>query len=188
VGFYPGFAISGIFQYNQTVSDAVTTTLYSRGPGIIDSNAGWEKLWRGACWARLNSTDEACYELKLAILENFVGNGLDMLGGRQEPPFQVDANFGFPANVLAMLIRDLDRANGDSRPQPVLLGPAIPPAWGGGNVQGLKLRAGGSVSFEWDKTGLVSSCIAEFTERGKKGGALVPDVLFFDRKGRALKC
>jgi alpha-L-fucosidase 2 len=122
------------------------------------------------------------------LLENFVGNVLDMLGGRQEPPFQVDANFGFPANVLAMLIRDLDRANEDSRPQPVLLGPAIPPAWGGGNVQGLKLRAGGSVSFEWDKTGFVSSCIADFTERGKKGGALVPDVLFFDREGRALKC
>ena len=44
---------------NETVVEAVTTMLWSRGVGIIDSDAGWEKVWRSACWGRLNNTDQA---------------------------------------------------------------------------------------------------------------------------------
>jgi alpha-L-fucosidase 2 len=58
-GWYPGWAIAGVHSSNKTVTDAVTTSLYSRGNGTLDSNTGWEKVWRAASWAVLNNTDEA---------------------------------------------------------------------------------------------------------------------------------
>jgi alpha-L-fucosidase 2 len=57
-GWFPGYMIANTFN-NETVVDAVTTMLWSRGVGIIDSDAGWEKVWRSACWGRLNNTDQA---------------------------------------------------------------------------------------------------------------------------------
>lgn len=182
VGWYPGFSVSGIYGFNKTVTDAVTTTLYSRGTGVEDQNTGWGKVWRSACWARLNNTDEAYYEVKLAIQNNFAGNGLDLYNGGV--PFQIDANFGLPAAMLAMLIRDLDRASDDMRPQAVLLGPAIPASWGGGSVSGMRLRGGGTVDFTWDSTGTVTSCRVDKTGRGRNAPALT----FFVKGGRAISC
>ena len=57
-GWFPGYMIANTFN-NETVVEAVTTMLWSRGVGIIDSDAGWEKVWRSACWGRLNNTDQA---------------------------------------------------------------------------------------------------------------------------------
>ncbi|KAL9076052.1 MAG: hypothetical protein Q9157_003780 [Trypethelium eluteriae] len=171
VGWYPGFSVSGIASgyTNSTIQNAVATSLWSRGPGIVDSNAGWEKVWRAACWARLNETDEADYELRLAAGSNFAPNGFSMYSGHNTP-FQIDANFGLAAAMLSMLVVDLPdfsssvggqvtggngRANGQGRT--VVLGPAIPARWGGGSVKGLRVRGGGIIDFGWDESGLVNS-------------------------------
>jgi alpha-L-fucosidase 2 len=136
-------------------------------------------MWRSACWALLNETDKAYSELTLAIQNNFAGNGFDMYSGN--PPFQIDANFGIGGAVLAMLVRDLDTAV-DKGVQAVLLGPAIPAAWGGGSVQGLRLRGGGMVDFEWDEDGVVRSCRARLSgRRGRK-------VEFFVKGGASIRC
>lgn len=58
VGWYPGYSI-GTNMWNKTVTDAVNITLTARGNGTSDSNTGWEKVWRVACWAQLNNTDIA---------------------------------------------------------------------------------------------------------------------------------
>ncbi|KAK4540890.1 hypothetical protein LTR36_008832 [Oleoguttula mirabilis] len=157
IGWFPGWSLSSYLNgyTNETIQNAVATTLYSRGPGIIDSNAGWEKVWRAACWARLNNTVEAYYELRLTIQENWAPNALSMYSGKDEP-FQIDANFGFPGAVLAMLVVDLPQLVGDSSVRTVVLGPAIPAAWGDGSVKGLRLRGGGVVDFGWDAEGLVT--------------------------------
>ena len=157
VGWYPGWALSSYLDgySNSTIQDAVETSLYSRGVGIgPDANAGWEKVWRAACWARLNNSMEAYYELRLTIYENWAPNGLSMYSAKMLP-FQIDANFGFPGAVLAMLIVDLPNMSGDDTIRTVVLGPSIPSAWGGGSVKGLRLREGGSVNFEWDMEGTV---------------------------------
>lgn len=156
VGWYPGFSLSSYLDgyTNTSIQSAVETTLYSRGIGIVDSNAGWEKVWRSACWARLNNTDMAHYELRLTIGENWAGNLLSMYSGKQEP-FQIDANFGFAGAVLSMLVVDLPSALGDNGVRTVVLGPAIPAAWGNGKVRGLRLRGGGKVDFSWDGDGTV---------------------------------
>lgn len=186
-GWYPGYSISSVHAANETISEAVATTLYSRGPGIEDANAGWEKVWRSACWAVMNVTEEAHYEMKLAIEQNLVANGLSMYDGRN-PPFQIDANYGITGAVLAMLIRDLDRAsdvdNSGAGTQDVLLGPAIPSAWANGKVDGVRLRGGGSVSFGWDDAGVVNSCEAALTNRGDD----VPVLQFYVAGGESIEC
>ncbi|GAB7356367.1 hypothetical protein MBLNU459_g7152t1 [Dothideomycetes sp. NU459] len=158
VGWYPGSSVSGHLggRSNATIQAAVATTLRSRGAGVADANAGWEKVWRGACWARLNDTARAYAELRLALQQNMAANLLSMYSGKNEP-FQIDANFGFGGNVLSMLVVDLpvavDADVGAART--VVLGPAIPSAWGGGGVKGLRVRGGGVLDFGWDADGLV---------------------------------
>jgi alpha-L-fucosidase 2 len=150
VGWYPGSSVSGLSSgyTNTTVSTAVRNTLELRGPGIIDSNAGWEKVWRSACWSRLNASSQAYSELLLTISQNIASNGLSMYSGKNEP-FQIDANFGFVGAVLAMLVVDIEELGH------LVLGPAIPREWDGGSVGGLRVRGGGSVEFGWDGEGVV---------------------------------
>lgn len=81
-------------------------------------------------------------------------NLLSMYSGHNEP-FQIDANFGVVGNVLAMLVVDLPEAAGVQGVRSVVLGPAIPEAWGGGSVRGLRVRGGGVLDFGWDGEGVV---------------------------------
>lgn len=180
-GWYPGYSISAHYD-NATISKAVETTLYSRGTGTEDSNTGWGKMWRSACWGLLNNSEQAYSELALGIQSNFAGNGFDMYSGN--PPFQIDANFGFLGAVTSMLVRDVGRTRSEDGTQDVLLGPAIPAAWGGGSVEGVRLRGGGVVDFKWDEQGKVVSCKADLGGRG--GG--VPDVAFFVTGSESIDC
>lgn len=159
VGFYPGYAVASRLDAN--LSAAVAQTLTARGNGDgADANAGWEKAWRAACWAGLNDTEHARAELTLAIETNFAPNGLSMYSAR-DPPFQIDANFGLVGAMLAMLVRDLPMpyvdGDGEAGVPTVVLGPAIPARWKGGDVAGLRIRGGGSVGFGWDDDGIVRS-------------------------------
>lgn len=167
VGWYPGWSISSYQNgySNVTIQNAVNTSLTSRGPGISDSNAGWEKVWRSACWALLNNTQEAYYELRLTIDQNIGPSGLSLYSGGNTPggPFQIDANFGYVGAVLSMLAVDLplDSSSSESARRTVVLGPAIPATWAGGSVRGLRLRGGGSVDFSWDDNGVVDKVQAK---------------------------
>lgn len=152
-GWYPGYSVSE--SADSQITKAVETMLWSRGNGKnTEDNPGWAKVWRSACWAYLNNTERANFELRFSISENIADNGLSQYSG-QDAPFQIDANFGFVAAVTAILIRDLPQIHGDDSIHRVLLGPAIPSSWKGGSVNGLKLRGGGSVDFSWDEAGVV---------------------------------
>ncbi|KAF2772500.1 glycoside hydrolase family 95 protein [Teratosphaeria nubilosa] len=180
IGWYPGWSLSSYSSgyTNATIQAAVATTLWSRGPGIADANAGWEKVWRAACWARLNETERAYYELRLTIQENWAPNALSMYSGKQEP-FQIDANFGFAGAVLGMLVVDLPgRSGAVDGTRTVVLGPAIPDAWGVGRVRGVRLRGGGAVDFAWNARGLVTKVNVTHGCRG--------DVLLVNKNGEVL--
>ncbi|VUC34742.1 unnamed protein product [Clonostachys rosea] len=179
-GWYPGYSIASYLRgYTDSgIQAAINKTLIARGNGTAsDADAGWAKIWRSACWARLNNTDEAYFHLRYAIDRNFAGNGLSMYKGVQ-PPFQIDANLGLGGAILSMLVVDLPRAytNGSSNDvaRTVVLGPAIPRSWRGGSVRGLLLRGGGSVDFSWDNEGLVTQATlrsgqAKYQMVNKKG-------------------
>ncbi|RFU28792.1 hypothetical protein B7463_g7548, partial [Scytalidium lignicola] len=162
-GWYPGYSI-GTYGWNSTITDAVNASLTARGNGTSDSNTGWEKVWRVACWAQLNNTDIAYLYLKYTIDVNFAENGFSVYTTCCWPyqpagPFQIDANFGYAGAVLAMLVTDLPVPAASNATYTVLLGPAIPSEWAGGSVKGLRLRGGGSVDFSWDDNGMVTSAI-----------------------------
>jgi alpha-L-fucosidase 2 len=162
VGWYPGYSMSSYAggYTNATIQAAVRETLISRGLGNgQDANAGWEKVWRGACWARLNETDMAYEELRYTIDVNFANNGFSMYTALNQP-FQIDANFGIAGAVLSMLVVDLPLPYGSRKGRTVVLGPAIPAAWGNGSVSGLKIRGGASVDFKWDESGIVTKATA----------------------------
>lgn len=162
VGWYPGYSISSFADgyINATIQSAVRASLIARGDGTdTDGNGGnygWPKVWRGACWARLNDSAKAYEELQLSIVNNLAPNLLSMYGSKY-PPFQIDMNFGWAGNVLSMLVVDLPLAIAKKDTmRSVVLGPAIPSAWGGGSVKGLRLRGGAVVDFEWDQDGVVT--------------------------------
>lgn len=182
IGLHPGSGIASFLDYsdadaelptppgtpNVTASEmkeALITTLWSRGIGTgSDADAGWEKVWRSACWSRLNNTYMAAFELRYALGHNFANNGFSMYVGGDDPqvPFQIDANFGFVGATMELLVRDLDVPAGingtliDTQ-RKVTLAPNIPEAWWPGSVEGLRIRGGGILDFAWDSVGKVSS-------------------------------
>lgn len=163
VGWYPGYSISSFAggYTNTTLQDAVRASLLARGDGTqADGNGGnygWPKVWRGACWARLNDSARAYEALQRSIVHNAAPNLLSMYAGK-DPPFQIDMNFGWAGNVLSMLVVDLPLASARAgEVRTVVLGPAIPSAWGGGSVRGLRVRGVVVVDFGWDGEGIVTS-------------------------------
>lgn len=163
IGWFPGYSISSFAggYENTSLQNAVRASLIARGNGTdADGNGGnygWPKVWRGACWARLNDSTRAYEELQLSIANNVAPNLLSMYSGKY-PPFQIDMNFGWAGNVLSMLVVDLPLPEARlGQTKTVVLGPAIPSAWGGGSVTGVRIRGGVVVDFEWDEEGLVTS-------------------------------
>ncbi|KAK7713134.1 hypothetical protein SLS57_007464 [Botryosphaeria dothidea] len=171
--FHGGYA-------NATVRAAVAASLLSRGNGTgPDADAGWAKVWRAACWARLNDGARAYAQLRYAVARNFAPNGLSMYSAH-EPPFQIDANFGFAGAVLSMLVVDLpvvasgeggEGQEEEEEKRTVVLGPAVPAEWGDGGVKGLRVRGGAVVDFGWDGEGVVREAVV--VRRGTGGLRLV---------------
>jgi alpha-L-fucosidase 2 len=97
-----------------------------------------------------------------------------MYSGLNEP-FQIDANYGLVGAVLSMLVVDLPEMG--TGVHTVVLGPAVPEIWGVGSVEGLRIRGGGVVDFEWDGSGIVREAKVKGRSRpvvlvNKKGNVL----------------
>ncbi|VDB95612.1 unnamed protein product [Peniophora sp. CBMAI 1063] len=164
IGLYPGYALasynvslqpsylpSGVLANytSEAVIDAITTTLIHRGNGTgPDADSGWEKVWRAACWAQLRNADKFYFELSYAIERNYAGNFFSQYSPGN-PPFQIDANLGYPAALLNALVQAPDTADLD-QPLVVTLLPALPVSkWPDGSISGARLRGGMTLDFSW---------------------------------------
>ena len=77
IGLYPGYSLTNYnasvqgtavnYTHDQVIT-ATTTSLIHRGNGTgPDADAGWEKVWRAACWAQLGNASEFYHELTVSF-------------------------------------------------------------------------------------------------------------------------
>ncbi|CAE6406040.1 unnamed protein product [Rhizoctonia solani] len=161
IGLYPGYAITNFKSLAGQSQDTASLTrdqvlraseisLISRGNGTgPDGDAGWEKVWRAACWAQLQNATRFYHQLTYAIERNFAENLWSLYNSFAEDPiFQIDANLGYPAAVLNALVQAPDTASLSDALAITLL-PALPSAWSSGSISGARIRGGMMLDLTW---------------------------------------
>jgi alpha-L-fucosidase 2 len=140
-GLYPGNSIT--LQGTPVITAAARRCLELRGDA--DGPGSCFKAWRAALWARLGEGNHA-----LRILAKLLSQSTspDMLNDAYD---QVDGHLGGPAAIAEMLLQS---QNGE-----IVLLPALPDAWRGGAVRGMKARGAVTVDFSWKDGSLVSAVV-----------------------------
>jgi alpha-L-fucosidase 2 len=141
------FALTPGHNMDPALYDGARNVLRQKGL----TGTGWALAWKAKCWARLGEGDIAHAHLQ-ALLSPVPATQVEMAmdgGGvfpnmlTAHPPMQIDANFGYGAALLDMLVQ--------ANETEIVLLPALPKEWVCGALQGLRLPGGGTLDVEWDE-------------------------------------
>ncbi|KAF8714485.1 Glycoside hydrolase family 95 protein, partial [Rhizoctonia solani] len=144
----------------EQVLKASEISLISRGNGTgPDGDAGWEKIWRAACWAQLKNNTRFYHHITYAIERNFAENLWSLYNSFTEDPiFQIDANLGYPAAVLNALVQAPDTPSLFDALAITIL-PALPDSWASGSIRGARIRGGMALDLTWSNGKAVRATI-----------------------------
>lgn len=144
IGLYPGYSIAPNIDNN--IFQAAIATLEDRG----DISTGWGRAWRISLWARVGNKERAYATLRgFAHRTTHLGydwhGGLydNMLDAHATSVFQIEGNFGATAGIAEMLLQ--------SRPDSLVLLPALPSAWETGHIHGLKAIGNFEIDMNWEE-------------------------------------
>ena len=105
-------------------------------------HTGWSRAWIINHYAKLWDGEKAHENIQQLLAVSTYANLFD-----RHPPFQIDGNFGAAAAIAEMMVQSSDER--------VVLLPALPQAWPGGSVRGLRLRGDAEIAIEWQDHALL---------------------------------
>jgi alpha-L-fucosidase 2 len=132
--------------------EAATRSLDVRG----NDSTGWSLVWKACLRARLRQP--AVVEELLGLLFREPNDGVEEWAGalypnlfQSNPPFQIDANFGYVAALAECIVQSHDGV--------IALLPSVPDVLGTGWAHGLVARPGVELDLAWQDGRLTSAVV-----------------------------
>jgi alpha-L-fucosidase 2 len=145
---YPGTQFT--LRKTPALTESLKTLMINRSGSRVNGG-GWPGVWYAALWARLHEGDKS-----LSYLKGVLGRTFMNLFSGSGTTFQIDANLGYTASVVEMLLQSHDGE--------IEMLPALPKTWESGSVKGFRARGGYEVSMNWQNGNLIGASVKSISD------------------------